>query len=527
MPPLTLPPPGTSPTVATLAFSEAVALFVARSRAVRPDFALTDANAGAVAGICRAVDGLPLALELAAARAKLLDPATMLARLEHRLDLLTAGARDSPARQHTLRATIDWSYELLGPGERTLFARLAVFPGSCSLDAAEAVCGATLDALAALVDHSLLRQPVGGDAGPRFAMLETVREYALERLSVAGEHGGTCRRHAEHFLALAERLEPTIREPSTLDALARDHDNLRAALAFFRAAPAPGPELRLCAAVARFWYVRGHLVEGRQHVDHALAVDDGTAPDRRAAALDGASRLAWVQGDYEGCIRYVEESLVLYEALGDDVGSIRAHIGLGLALQASGELERARGHHAQSLALARGLGRRREEGLALGNLGDVAIMLGAYDDARDLFAQSLVINREVGDAESTAIALMCLGLIALRGGGDRDEAGTLFGESLALFLELGFTERVGTCLAGLAAVGASDDAECAACRLGAAHALLDDIGALAEIAWERPLLAETGAALREQLGDDAFARAFERGRAAPDDAVQTAAAAGR
>jgi predicted ATPase/DNA-binding SARP family transcriptional activator len=513
VPPLSVPA-ALSSELGELERFEAVALFVARARAVRPDFRLTKGNAPAVAQICIALDGLPLALELAAARSKLLSPAAILERLARRLDFLTSGPRDLPARQQTLRAAIDWSYDLLDGDERAAFAGLGVFAGGWTLEAAEAVCGAGLDTLASLVDKSLVRRDELDDES-RFRLLETVREYALELIVSGGEAEAVRRRHAEYFLALAEGLESSIREPSTLARIQREHDNLRAALAFFDESGERASELRLCAAVGRFWYVRGYLSEGRGYLERALAQDDGQLPDRRAAALDGASRLAWVQGDYDACVRFVEESLVLYGRLDDEAGMIRALIGLGLALQARGDLGQAKAHHEESLALARKLHRTREEAFALGNLGDVAIMEGDYEAARTLFRDSLALCREVEDTESTAVALMCLGLIALRHDDDPAAAASLFGESLELFGELGFKERMGTCLAGLAAVRARGDSERAGRLLGAAQALLQDIGAVADVPWERPLLAETSEAIRAQLGEEAFADAVASGRSTP------------
>ena len=223
MPPLGLPDPAHLPEIASLSQYEAVALFVERARAVKADFALTDANAPAVAEICVRLDGLPLAIELAAARAKLLSPQALLARLEQRFDLLTGGPRDLPARQQTLRATIDWSYDLLGPDEQALFARLAVFVGGCTLEAAEAVCGGDglLTGLSTLIDNSLLRQEEQPDGEPRFTMLETIRAYALERLEASGEAEEIRRRHAEHFLAVAEQIGPDWRKGDVDLALAR------------------------------------------------------------------------------------------------------------------------------------------------------------------------------------------------------------------------------------------------------------------------------------------------------------------
>jgi predicted ATPase/DNA-binding SARP family transcriptional activator len=520
VPPLPVPGPGAKPDVEALMRNEAVALFVARATSVRPDFRLTDDDAAAVAEICRALDGLPLALELAAARVKLLSPGELLERLTRRLDVLTGGPRDAPMRQQTLRATIDWSYDLLSPQEQKLFRRLSVFGGGCALDAVEAICDADVVALQSLVDRSLLQLDRGVSDGARFRLLETVREYALERLEAADEADTVRRRHAEHFAALAESLEANLREGrGALATIEREHDNLRAALAFARESGAPQLQLLLCAVIWNLWYVRGLLSEGRAQLEAALAEDDGQLPARRAEVLRGLSVLAWVQGDYAESISCAEESLALFRQLGDEDGVGRALTTLGIAALGSGEPRRAKACHQESLALARKLGRSQKEGASLANLGDVAIVEGDLGRARTLFSGSLACCREAGDTQGSAIAVMCLGIVALRED-EPAEARAHFAEGLALFVELGFTERIASCLAGLAAVSARDDAEEAGRLLGAAHALLEAIGARADAWWDRPFLPDTIEAVRAQLGEETFAAAFELGRSSPESTVR-------
>ena len=277
-----------------------MALFVQRARLVRPDFALTERNARAIAEICARLDGLPLALELAAARVRLLPPEVLAVRLERRLALLTGGARDLPARQRTLRDTIAWSYDLLDPDEQRLFRRLAVFAGGCTLEATEAICGAgldVLDRLASLVDQSLMRGETTEDpAGEaRFAMLETVREYAHERLEVSWEAEVLGRRHADFFLALAEEAEPKLtgREQGVwLARLEEEHANLRAVLSRARERGEWETLLRLAGALGHFWIVRGHLSEGQRWLEEALSHRGRGSAKAQAKALLAAGTVA-------------------------------------------------------------------------------------------------------------------------------------------------------------------------------------------------------------------------------------------
>jgi predicted ATPase len=313
VPPLELPDPQHPKEIETLSQYAAVQLFIARALDVKPDFAVTNQNAPALAEVCARLDGLPLALELAAARIKLFSPEALLARLNSRLAVLTGGPRDLPERQQTLRNTIEWSYNLLDAGEQTLFRRLSIFVGGCTGDAVEAVCNPdgdlpleVIDRLAALLDKSLLKQLEGSDGAPRFMMLETIREYALERLAASGETEVLRRRHAECFLALAETAEPQFHGSDQrlwLDRIEIEHDNLRAALAWSlegqRATPqSPDDQLRsalglrLAAALWQFWDRRGYAPEGRRWLERTLAADRGTATPGRLKALVVASMLA-------------------------------------------------------------------------------------------------------------------------------------------------------------------------------------------------------------------------------------------
>src|SRR5215213_10113162 len=309
VPPLSLPDPSSLATLESLTQYGAVRLFVERAKAVKPDFSLTQANAPAVAEICARLDGLPLAIELAAARIKLLPPQAMLSRLGNRLKLLTGGARNLPQRQRTLRGAIEWSYELLDEGEKVLFGRLSVFSGGNTLEAVEAVCDAegdfpmdVFEGVSSLLDNSLLQQKEGFDGEPRFAMLETIREYASERLEDSSDAEAARHAHAEYFLALAEEAEPMLwgaEDAAWLDRLEHEHDNMRAALSWSIEHEEAELALRLGGALRWYWYMEGYYGEGRRWLEAALGKDWGVAAEARARALEGVGWLANVQGDLD------------------------------------------------------------------------------------------------------------------------------------------------------------------------------------------------------------------------------------
>jgi predicted ATPase len=356
VPPLALPEPRAAVTAADLADCESARLFADRAQAVRPDFALTDDNAGVVAEICQRVDGLPLAIELAAARIRALPPREMLRRMERSLPLLTGGARDLPARQQTLRDTIAWSYDLLQSSERTLFRRLAVFRG-CTLEAAEAVCvgepprpGATsvalppldmelLDGLESLVEKSLLRRRETSDGQPWYVMLETVREFALERLVESDEAGTVYRRLVLHALRLAELAEREIYGPDQALWFARlehEHQNVRTALRWCEEHGYAEPTYRLANALWWFWLAHGHASEGRERLASLLArfpvqPDQQKRARLRAQVLYGAGVMASIQGDHEAACVLHSEGVALRQALGDREGLIRSLQGLGVS----------------------------------------------------------------------------------------------------------------------------------------------------------------------------------------------------
>ncbi len=393
--------------------SASVQLFVERARSVRPDFALTDESAADVAELCRRLDGLPLAIELAAARVKLFAPRAMLARLEDRFELLKGGPRDLPARHQTLREAVAWSYDLLDEAEQRLFRCMAVFVGGATLAAIEAVSdaapGAVLDGVAALVDHSLVRQDEDGTGEPRFLMLETIRAYGRERLSAAGELEATRARHAAYFRDFAEHAAEKLTgadQTRWLDRLEEDHGNLRAALRWAVDRSAPDVALRLGAALWRFWIARGHLMEGRQWLDrlYALPAADALLPTR-ARVLHGRATVAHNQGDNEEARSTLEKSLELWRALGDEHGTALALNNLAWVDCETSAFDRAEARAREAEALCRRLGDRRGVAVALNNLGWVANYRGLYRAAVAFHRESLDLRRALGDERGIAFAL--------------------------------------------------------------------------------------------------------------------------
>jgi predicted ATPase/DNA-binding SARP family transcriptional activator len=515
VPPLPTPLLAESPTFEELAANDAVRLFVARARAVDPAFELTEEGAHDVAEICRRVDGLPLAIELAAARSDLLSTDAMAQRLGQSLELLTEGARDLPVRQQTLRATLDWSHELLSPAERTLFARLAVFSGGCTTDAVEAVCvdvdTDVLSTTASLLDESLLRRDDDG----RLGMLETIREYALERLELSGEADEVRRRHADYFVRLAEAADRELTGPDQVgvhERLEREHDNFRGALAWAQRTEASDIELVLAAALARFWYIQGHLVEGRRWLEDALSRDPGQLPAVRTQALRGAAVLAIKHGDHADAERFLEESLRLSRERGDTASMIRSMLSLGVVAVATGDFERAKRLNQETLALARLSGDGRVVVTTINNLSDLALVEGEYEAAARFARESLAEARELGHRESAVLALLNLGQASLylhR----LDDAAEALAEALRVGVELGYREAIGYALEGFASLAAERRDPVRSARiLGAAEALLEAIGAsLDRAASERHDL--TLEALRQLLSDPELARHRQDGRA--------------
>jgi non-specific serine/threonine protein kinase len=425
----------------------AVQLFIARAQAVKADFVVTNENAPAIAAICQRLDGLPLAIELAAARVKLLPPQALLARLDQTLKLLTGDARDAPARQQTMRAAIDWSYNLLTPVEQRLFRRLAVFVGGWTIEAAAAVCDIdhdleldVLDGLQSLIDKSLVRQEEGPGGEPRFRRLETIREYALEQLAASGEIEALRRRHADYFLALAEASEPHLsgrEQVAWIDQLEAEHDNLRAVLAWSRSAQddeAIG--LRLAAALSWFWQLHSHFSEVRMWFDTMLDRPNVAAPAVRAKALRVAGMLAVSQGEFARSIMLNEESLALYRSLDESAGTAEALLWLGRARVWQGAYAQARSLLSESLTMFQAQENTQMSMWALQSLGDLAFDNAEVTQARGYFQEALAIGSDLGDMFARAWALTNLGRIA-HALGDDIQAQTHYAQSLASFRELG------------------------------------------------------------------------------------------
>jgi len=492
--PLSLPAPGAD--AAIVAANPACALFVQRAQAVSPAFRLTATNAETVVTICRRLDGLPLAIELAAARLRLFPLDGLLARMERRLDLLTAGPRTSDPRQQTLRGTIAWSYQLLDPTARLLLARLAVFVGGAALPAVEAICtdeqlppGALIDALDSLIAGSLLRQRDDQSDEARFDMLEVLREFAGEQLAAAGERETLRRRHASFYGSLAERAERELLGPEQvgwLDHLEREHENLRAALQWALAEAPPELALTWAAALARFWWLRGHLSEGRRWLQFALTRPTGASSVARARALYWAGILAIHQGDYPAAETALVEGHEWYETAGEQGGVALALNALGVIDNRQGNHTRARACYEQSLAIARERGDSERIATGLNNLGYTLLLLGQFAAAGKALRTSLALARQVEDTQGEAFALTNLGLLALRQGRTQ-RARSLLAAGLCQFSTLGDLRNSAEALEGLAEVATAERQGIEAAELlGAAAAYRETVGApLAPHAKER------------------------------------------
>lgn len=411
VPPLRLPDPREVPPDASIVQYPAVALFVERARAVRPDFTVTDANAAAVAEICWRLDGLPLALELAAARIRILTPQAMAARIGHRLDIGVGGGRDRPERQQTLRGAIAWSHELLDDEGRQFFARLSVFRGGADLDAIEAIVTDDgrdpLEAVASLVDESLVRQEELADGSVRFGMLETIREYADEQLSARDDADLMRRRHAEYYLSLIERLAQRVFDAdsrSVLDAIEQEHDNVRAAVQWCQDRDEAEMALRFLTACWRFWQIRGHLPEAAERARRTLALPGVEAhPDLLAMAQEAAGGVFYWQGNFPNARAHYEQALALRRTLGDEAQIANALYNVSMTYIIDFESARARVNPAareligEALDIYRRIGDRHGEGRALWAATDAEILDRNHEKAREMGRECLAIFEEVGD----------------------------------------------------------------------------------------------------------------------------------
>jgi predicted ATPase/class 3 adenylate cyclase len=495
--------------VAPFASEEAVDFFCTRARSVKPDFAPT----ASLPDICRRLDNLPLALELAAARVKILSPEQILARLEQALPLLTGGPRDVPERQRTLAATIAWSHEVLSDPEQRLFARLSVFVGGCTLAAAETVCAADLDGLASLVDKSLVRQ-----SGERFWMLETIREFAFERLHENDTLDEVRRRHAEYFLAGAEANFGQIFESLTQDQLdwfEREQDNLRSALDRLHESDAePELEARLVIACTKFWSHRGLWSEARRRQDAAVERAEGAPPPLRGRLLWEVAEVMWGQGDYRRGKEMAEAAIALLDQLGTEtLDAIAARNTLAASEHHLGNVRRAAEIFESAAALARVTGNDLALAMALSGLGNQALEAGDLFRARTHLEEVAAIGRRLRQEPLLANALVDLGFVALTETGAVEEAAAKFHESLSICRAERVTHTLVWAVEGLAAIALARDAPAVATRLLAATgSLRTEIGfaegyyAIGDEVRERTL---EGA--RELLGEDAFATAWADG----------------
>ncbi|MHB8647673.1 MAG: ATP-binding protein [Thermomicrobiales bacterium] len=456
--PLAVPPARQDADLAALARVPAVDLFIQRARAIRPDFRLTPGTADAVAGICRRLDGLPLALELAAARTRLLAPTELLERLGRRLHLLTTGPADRAPRQQTMRDAIAWSHDLLADDERRLFQRLAVFNGGWTVRAAEAICAADdlpaaaiLDRMEALLEHHLLRAEMNGGAETRVGMFETTHEYAREQLAASGERDAIERHHAAYYLARAEEAERQLtggEQRLWFTWLEAEHDNLRAALAWARDTGEIEIGLRLAGALARFWYIRGYQREGGAWLADLLARGVESSPYARAKALYGAALLAYVRTDFSHALDLLGTSVALWREIGDQRGLADALTCTGATLADLGEYARAAASHEESLALQRASDDQIGISASLNNLANIARHQGDRARARGLYEDALAIRRGRGDTATSAIILQNIGQL-LREMGDYPRAEAALSESIELHGGTGDQRQVALAISSL------------------------------------------------------------------------------
>jgi predicted ATPase/serine/threonine protein kinase/DNA-binding CsgD family transcriptional regulator len=550
VPPLPLPDLKHLPDLAALSLYAAVALFISRAQAVKPDFQMTTTNARAIAEICTRLDGLPLAIELAAARIKLLPPHALLARLSQRLGVLTSEALDVPERQQTLRNTIAWSYQLLDAQEQRLFRALSVFVGSCTLEAIEAVCAAfadeaesRLDAVASLIDKSLLQQTGKEDEEPRLVMLETIREYGLERLVEAGETEATCEAHAAYYLALAEEAEPhlkgaelirwfaAIKLEGILDTsfghlkgaepirwfarLEQERENLRTALSWLleRARLEVQAEegrdqaeraLRLCAALFWFWYWYGYFREGWSFLEQALTMRKGVDRSLQARTLSAAGGLLWQLDDLERAEALTGEGLALYRELGETAGVADSLLLLGAVARLRSQYALARAQFEEAKALFQHVGDTWKRGQCLTELARIATAQGEYDRAHALLEESLALYQALGDQLSIAWVLHLLACVLFESQSDLTRAAALAEQSLALTREADATSYSAYTLGLLGEIHLAQGEQTRARELAEEHVAIVGVGA----GWNTAVAFIGLARILASQGDRAAARAL-------------------
>jgi predicted ATPase/DNA-binding CsgD family transcriptional regulator len=521
VPPLAVPDFARRTTVAQLRNNEAVRLLVQRAQVADPSFALSEANAADVARICVLLNGLPLALELAATRLQVLSPAALQERLSAPLDVLTCGNARLPERQQTLRATIAWSDNLLSPVGRTLFRHLSVFAGGCAAAAAEAVCCvpawrvapcSVLDGLAELLDQGLLRREmVAGE--PRFILSEMIREYAVEGLDASGEAKAAQRRHATYFLSLAEEASSRLRgrdQEVWLACLETERHNVRAALRWSLAHD-PAMALQFVAALWRFWYDRGHRREARHWLTRTLATAAGEKSVSRVRALNGLGVLLWAAGDLEQALELQNASLALARDLGDRWGMAAAEGDRAIIeFTQGGDIARTRRATEDVVGQFRALGDRYSEGIALRTLGTIARARGDLAESTHRFNEALAIARKCGDSRGQVLCICHLAQSA-RLGGELERAAAYYLEGLKLAHRLGARESILGSLAGIGGLAVERrEFEPAARLLGTTAALIDRLGAPLQPA-EQTQFDHDVTAARCALPEDAFSRAWSCG----------------
>jgi len=525
VPPLALPDAGTAPTVEEVGAAPAVQLFVTRAQAARPDFALTAANATAVAAICRRLDGLPLAIELAAARTRQLPAPALLRHLERPLPILTGGPRDQPTRLQAMRDAIGWSYDLLTTDEQAFFRRLAVLAGGGGPEAVAAVTSEAgeigcdvLDGVRALVEQSLLIQTEAPPGEPRYSMLETIREFGLEQLAASGEERATRSAHAAYYLALAEQAEPHLIASGSaawVERLAIERDNLHTAVAWALRTGNAATVLRLAGTILSFAYARGEPREGQQWLEAALAAGSAVPPETRVDALFTASALAQVRGDFSRSIALSEEGLALARAHGYAFGQARALLALGITAEWQGDLDLAAARYEESRSLMDSLDDAVRLPhwtlLPVANLADVALLRGDPELAATLAEHAVAGWRKAGYLWGIAQALGTAAAAASERG-DQVRAARLYDETLTLWLESDDGRGIAGTLAGIAGVAnRRGHSERAARVLGAAWGVAESLGVryLAHHVHAERVLAAT----RSQLDDHLFDTAWTEGQA--------------
>jgi predicted ATPase/class 3 adenylate cyclase len=500
-----------------VATSPAVQLFIGRAQALRADFEVTADEAPSVAAICRRLDGLPLAIELAAARTKVLSLPALASRLDQSLAALGQGRRDASARQRTLRGAIEWSYDLLTPAEQTLLRRLAVFAGGFTLEAAEAVCDRddlsidVLDGLASLIDKSLVRAREQED---RFVMLETIRSFAADELEESGEAEEITRAHADFFRSLAEYSDEALTGPRqgiVAMRLGSERENFRAVLGW-SLEHAPEVGLRLASALSRYWWRAGVSGEGRMWLENVLAVSDGPTPFT-AQALRGLARIAQMQGDHIAARSAADRGIALYSDLGNDVGVAQCLETLAVLAEEEGNYADADAYTERIRAIYVDAGHVRGVSAALGNLANIALLEDDFDRAYSLAEQSLEMDKRLRDAEGAAVSLLNMALAALENA-RLDDASDLFRRSLEYALEANSKRVVVSVADGLAARLVSDDPEESVCLLGAVDQTRMLSGATRE-ALDQRLYERTITGVRARLGDAELHRLMEVGRQQP------------